>query len=69
MKLNSDTINNFLDSLEQQPILKGAVPAVAGVAVSFFENVEQWLRITGLAIGILIGLVTLYLKMKQAFRG
>lgn len=63
-----DTIPQILDSLQQHPIMKGAVPAVASVAVSLIDQIEVWLRVSGLTVGLLIGLITLYIKAKEAFK-
>lgn len=65
-----DTLKSFaqdsLDSLAMNPILKGAVPALAGAGITFLEGLEIWLRITGVVIGICVGLLTLYVTYKKA---
>jgi len=61
-----DTIHQVLDSLQQHPILKGVLPTAAGVGVSFIDHLEAWMRLGGLGIGILIGLVTLVVKTREA---
>ena len=55
-----------LDSLATNPILKGAVPALAGAGMTFVEELEIWLRITGVVIGIAVGSLTLYVTYKKA---
>ena len=62
------TAENVMDSLSQHPILKGAVPSFTGVALSFIDNLEQWMRLTGLGIGIVIGCLTAYLKVVEVIK-
>lgn len=65
-----DSIKTFthtaLDSLQQNPILKGVVPTVGSVGLTFIEEIEIGLRITGVLIGIVIGCLTLYVKAREA---
>jgi len=38
----------------------GVGASAAGVGVSFLENLEQWLQLTSLSVGLIVGLITLY---------
>ena len=58
-------VDHALDSLQQNPILKGAIPAVAGAGITFLEQVEIWLRVSGAAVGLVIGCLTLYVQVKK----
>lgn len=60
-----ETTRTVLDSLSQSPILKGAVPTLGGVGMSFIEEIEIGLRLMGLLVGLGIGTVTLYIKIKD----
>lgn len=58
--------HSAMDSLQQHPILKGALPTAGGVGMTFLEGLDWGLRITGVIIGIAIGCLTLYVKWKEA---
>ena len=55
----------------QQTLFKGLL-GVAGTlgsaAVSMVSNLEQWLRITSLVVGIVVGLVTIISIVKNGWR-
>lgn len=38
----------------------GVGASAAGVGVSFLEQLEQWLQISSLMVGLVVGLITLY---------
>ena len=69
-KTMSDTVKNFvsdtMQSLGQNPIAKGLVPTVAGTAVTFMESLEISLRITSVSLACIIGILTVYVKGKEA---
>ena len=60
-----DLIDQVTDSLSHHPISYGAMPAFGGVGLSFIEELEIGLRLVGLLIGLSIGVVTLYIKLKE----
>lgn len=63
-----DTIKHVTDSLRDNPITKGMIPTLGGVGMSFIDELEAYLRLSGLVIGLLIGCATLYVKIKEIFR-
>ena len=71
-KTMSDSIKSFvqdtLQSLGQNPITKGVIPTVAGAGVTFIENLEIGLRITSVSLACVIGLLTVYVKGKEALK-
>lgn len=65
-----DSIKTFvqdsLDSLAANPILKGVVPTMAGAGVTFLEEVEVGLRIASVSLAVIIGCLTMYVKWGEA---
>lgn len=65
-----DTLKAFvqdsLDSLAANPILKGVVPTMAGAGVTFIEELEVGLRIASVSLAVVIGLLTVYVKWGEA---
>jgi hypothetical protein len=56
---------SMMNSLAKSPVLKGAVPAMAGSALTFLQHIEIWLRISGAFVGLVIGVLTLYTMIKN----
>lgn len=52
-------------TLGKQPLIKGALPAMIGSGLTFLQNIEIWLRISGAFVGLIIGLLTLYSMIKK----
>lgn len=63
-----DTIVFVTDSIEAHPFIKGALPAAAGVGISFLDQLEQWLRLGSLIVGFCIGALALYLKVRKVIK-
>jgi hypothetical protein len=40
--------------------IAGTGASAAGIGMSFMEQLEQWLQIASLSVGLLVGLITLY---------
>jgi hypothetical protein len=68
MKKMQDTISHFMDTLATNALIKGGVPVVAGAAISFMEQVEQWMRLTSLGIGIAIGLLVFISRLRAELK-
>jgi hypothetical protein len=60
-----EVTHSVMDSLAQHPVLKGAIPAAAGSALTFLQEVEIWLRISGAFVGLIIGCLTLYVQIQN----
>ena len=71
-KTMSDSIKGFvsdtLQSLGQNPVLKGAVPAAAGAGLTMLQEIEILIRISGAAVGLIIGCLTLYVQIKKLLK-
>ena len=61
-----DMIQFTLEALQKQPMLKGFVPAVGGLGMSFVDGIEFGLRLFIMVISAGIGCVTLWVKVKEA---
>jgi len=51
-----------------QHLVNGAIGVTAsasGVAISFCPQLEAWMRVTSLAVGIAVGLVTLWKLLRK----
>jgi hypothetical protein len=57
--------NNIITDLQHQSILKGVIPTIGAVMLSFLENIEIWLRIVTLVLGIILACITIYAKLVQ----
>lgn len=56
-------MSHFIDTLATDALLKGGIPTVLGVSLSLINEIEQWMRITSIGIGIAIGSLVLYSKI------
>ncbi len=63
-----ENISTFIDTLANNALYKGGIPTVAGAGISIIEQVEQWMRIGSLGIGIFIGLLVLYSKIRSMLK-
>lgn len=52
------TAQDTIHTIKQGTAGMGA--SAAGIGVSFVEQLEQWLQIASLSVGLLVGLITLY---------
>jgi hypothetical protein len=43
----------------------GTFTPIAAVAASTLEQIEVWLRIGGLIVGLIVGLISLYHQLKK----
>jgi hypothetical protein len=43
----------------------GTIAPLLGVITSFQEQIEYWLRISGLVVGLLVGLLSLWQLIKK----
>jgi hypothetical protein len=43
----------------------GTVTPLLAVVTSFQEQIEYWLRISGLVVGLIVGLIGLYHQIKK----
>lgn len=59
-------IEDSLQQLSDQPIVKGLVPTLLGTSLSMLEMVEIGLRVTGLIMAVVIGGLTIYCKWRDA---
>lgn len=63
-----ETLSTFIDTLANNALYKGGIPTGVGAGISFIEQVEQWMRLTSLGIGIFIGLLVLYSKIRSMLK-
>jgi hypothetical protein len=68
MKDTAKIIQDTLDSLSHHPITKGLLPTIGGVGITFIEELEIGFRLAGVVIGVLIGCLTLYVKVRDLYR-
>lgn len=45
----------------------GTMSPLIGVAVSFIPSLEEWMRITSLGVGIVVGLATIVCMIRNSF--
>ena len=64
-----DTLKYLYDSISDHPIAYGTVPSLGGVGLSFVEQLEIGLRLAGLIVGLSVGCITLYIKIKDLNKG
>jgi hypothetical protein len=57
--------HSVLVDLQQHSFVKGVIPTIGAVMLSFLEDIEIWLRIVTLVLGIILACITIYAKLVQ----